>query len=97
MKAYVAIPENRTITDPASPVRGWQLPYLTKSGVTVFALENEDKNWLRGYDLVYASPGMVGTTRRGALYVIDSDGDALLLPVRMIGVEDYERLLGVAV
>jgi hypothetical protein len=94
MRAFVTINLKKSVTDkPDSPVRGLDLPYLTRLGIPVFTLTTEESFIGPDYIQVDAAPGMVGIAQKGdQIYIVDSNEDVQAIPLRVITKHQYDRL-----
>jgi hypothetical protein len=96
MRAFITINLKANTTDkPDSPVRGMNLPYLTRQGLPVFTLDTEPAFFV-GPDWVQvdAFPGMIGIAQKGdQIYCVDADEEVQPLPFHIITHKQYERFL----
>lgn len=96
MRAFVTISLKKKVADkPDSPVRGVELPYVTRHGLPVFTLDTEAA-WFVGQDWVQvdAFPGMIGIGQKGdQIYCVDANEEVQALPFHIITQKQYERLI----
>lgn len=96
MYAFVTIllKKKPVLDKPDSPVRGLELPYLTRQGIPVFTLSTEEPFFVgNDYLQVDATPGMIGIGQKGdQIYCVDSEGQVQAIPLKLITKHQYDRL-----
>lgn len=72
---------------------GLVLPYLSRNGLPAFTFEGDTPYpSTTEFQQIDALPGMIGISYRDEIYVVDANGEAQHLPIRIVSQQEYERL-----